>query len=366
MLALPFPAWPQVTCPPAGAVTIPAPNTCLSFFDCFVANGNISSYGIQLHPNSGASTYKGDLNSTYFDAYYSITNANTFASTFGASGPCNVELVIVGTFPNARYFSVSDNDMHYSNAQHLADFTLDPANTSDLTYINPFASSQTYADGNWYLIPVSLGPLPNSTVHRACSINPFEGDNLLDATQRHFSMDWNTVVPDSAIAPENAAPPTHKHLVDNTGHSAATITSGGENMAGDILIRNYLYVPPAPGDTLPTPYVIVRDLTTGCAYNPSWLIDNNWVYAPTTQQSIPDCTQSPQPAGCGAIWSTADLSCPSGSGNCPSPNWLDTSSRSLHTQYTQVTTAGLLCRRKLGEQGRLGTQPGMGGETRPG
>ena len=67
------------------------------------------------------STHEGNLNSIYYALYYSITNALALTGE-GATAP-KFELVIVGTFPDARYFSITDDDMHYSNAQHLADFT---------------------------------------------------------------------------------------------------------------------------------------------------------------------------------------------------------------------------------------------------
>jgi hypothetical protein len=60
--------------------------------------------------------------------YYSIWNAtNANSAWVKANNYCPVELVIVGTFPDSRYFSVTDYDMHYANTQHLADAELDPA-----------------------------------------------------------------------------------------------------------------------------------------------------------------------------------------------------------------------------------------------
>ena len=318
------PAWPQQSeCPqpPALAVNTSPGGGCNDFFDCFAYNGNISSYGVQLPANNGASTYKGDLNSTYFDLYYSIANANALNG-----GTSCYELVIVGTFPNARYFSVTSNDMHYSNAQHLADFTIDPADTHyDPSWVNPFAPGETYIAGQWYLIPVSLGAIPatGSPTSRVCSINPYEGDNLLDATQRHYSMDWNTLVQGS----ESAAPPSTAHVVDNPAHTAG-------NTAGDVLIRNYLPLSP---DDVPAPYVILRDVATGCAYyNPATYSGNSGLFYTGAKE---DCTGSSPDPSCEAIVSTVDLSCPPGSPQCsnPSTSWLDTSQQALHTKYTEVT-----------------------------
>ena len=46
-----------------------------------------------------------------FRIYYSIANANAYA-TSQSGMTCHIELVIVGALPDARYFSVTDNDMH--------------------------------------------------------------------------------------------------------------------------------------------------------------------------------------------------------------------------------------------------------------
>jgi hypothetical protein len=176
----------------------------------------------------------------------------------GATAP-NFELVIVGTFPDARYFSITNDDMHYSNAQHLADFTIDPVGSPGDSYSNPFTTIVNgYTSGQWYLAPVSLGAIPVPT-NSACKIDPFEGDNLLDATQRHTSADWNTVIQGS----ENGEPPSGTHIVDTPLHlSAGGTDADGENMAGEIVVRTYLV-----SNTLFThPYVILRDVASGCAY----------------------------------------------------------------------------------------------------
>ena len=97
------PAWSQGNCiVPAGVNTKP---TGTGFFGSF-AN---STYEIPISSGSGTNVNFGDLNVTYFQMYYSITNLNTWMA---ANNYCPVELVIVGTFPDVRYFSVTDNDMH--------------------------------------------------------------------------------------------------------------------------------------------------------------------------------------------------------------------------------------------------------------
>jgi hypothetical protein len=320
------PAWPQAKCiVPAGVDTNPSGT---SFFSSF-AN---SKYEIPMLYGNGANV-NGDLNSTYFQMFYSITNLNTWMA---AHNYCPVELIVVGTFSDVRYFSVTDNDMHYAATQHLADADIDPVGAPGSSYSNPFTPGVQYNGNQKYLVPVSLGYLPSSTTVPGCSISPFEEDNLLDATQRHLSMDWNTNVQGNS--------PTVAHVVDTPEHTAGPNNSG-PNSAGSITLRNYL-APPltctgAPGSVscspqqtpVQQPYVIVRDVQTGCAYSAAWLEPptNDLVYMPPHTTPTPNCALIPSPPGCGAILSTRDLSAQNVS------NWLDLNQRDEHTINDSIT-----------------------------
>jgi hypothetical protein len=77
---------------------------------------------------------------TYFQMFYSITNLNTWMN---ANNYCPVELVIVGTFPDVRYFSVTDNDMHYAATQHLADADMDPVGRPGQLLLEPVHAGHT-------------------------------------------------------------------------------------------------------------------------------------------------------------------------------------------------------------------------------
>ena len=321
------PAWPQTNCPAPGNKAPEPINTkpagCSDFFDCFVANNNIDCYGIRL-PSGNGQRALGDLNATYFELFYSMTNA----LTLGGVTPSKYELVLVGTFPNTRYFSITNNDMHYANAEHLADFTIDPAAGPNGSYSNPFTTNQPWAAGQWWMVPVTLGAIP-SAPNGGCGMNPSEQDNLLDATQRHPSMDWNSVA--STDGSETAPPATATpHVVDTPSHSAPTTTNpNGENMAGVLLFRDYLT---PPGGDVPPPYVIIRDVTTGCAYyNPTYYSYD----PPLVNRGFHDCTVPT--AGCGALVSDVDLSCPLNKPACGITNWLDTSQHVLHVRQTEVT-----------------------------
>jgi hypothetical protein len=89
------------TAAPTGVDTSPAGS---SFYTSFADAANFSTYAIQIQPNGGAISLEGDLNSTYFGAFYSITNALAHASQ---NGNCPFELVLTGYFPQGRYFSMN-------------------------------------------------------------------------------------------------------------------------------------------------------------------------------------------------------------------------------------------------------------------
>jgi hypothetical protein len=111
-------AWSQ--CPSQGNLErpgiTPGVGNGVDFYANFVSGANAATYGYPLAPNNGAN-FQGDLNSTYFSIFYSIANAQ----------PGCFELVVAGTFPNSRYFSITGYDMHLTTAQHLLDADLDPA-----------------------------------------------------------------------------------------------------------------------------------------------------------------------------------------------------------------------------------------------
>jgi hypothetical protein len=265
--------------------------------------------------------------------FYSITNLTTWMN---ANNYCPIELVVVGTFPDVRYFSITTNDMHYATTQHVADADMDPAGTPGNSYSNPFTPGIPYTGTQEYLVPISLGYVPSSTTVPGCSIPAFEEDNLLDATQRHLSIDWNTSVQGNI--------PSVAHVVDTPEHTAGP-NSSGPNTAGSIIVRGYL-TPPLTCTGLPgwvscfpqqtpiqQPYVIVRDVQTGCAYNAAWLQppNNILVYAPPPTTGSRICDQTPPPVQCGAILSTRDLTAENVS------NWLDRTQHYEHTVSANIT-----------------------------
>jgi hypothetical protein len=181
-----------------------------------------------------------------------------------------------------------------------------------------------------------LGAIPSST-SSGCKIDPFEGDNLLDATQRHTSMDWNTVVQ----GPESGVPPGTYHTVDTPSHqSAGGLGADGENMAGEIVARSYLLT---SATTYTNPYAILRDVSTGCAYYNPATYAGNAALLNTASLSTLHCKTDPTTEGCQAVASTKDLSCPNAPGddpNCGITNWLDPVQQDLHSSDAEVIPQG--------------------------
>jgi hypothetical protein len=281
-------------------------NTHKGFFENF----NNSTYQIPLSSGSGQDS---DLNAVYSHLYYSIKNLENLVDTGVLTHW--VELILVGSFPDARYFSITGNDMHYASTQHLADADMDPVGVSaGNTYQNPFTPNTPYSPGQQFEVPIGLGYVPG-TVVKGCGIQPFEEDNLLDATQRHLSMDWNTAPPNTPGATIGSA-----HYVDYPDHS-------NPNTAGVISIRTYLppvvcsggpsncSLSPDPAAAANAPYLILRDVSTGCAYNASW-VQQHLMYpavgAQTAMLSLPDLSKN-------------------------NPNWLSYPQLGLHTTYAKIT-----------------------------
>jgi hypothetical protein len=162
------PAESQTSCAsaPSSILISPTGGSLSDFYTNFAESG-IASNAIQLQPTS-ASTAAGDLNSTYFPIYYSLNN---LASWEAETGYC-LELILVGNFPDVRYFSVAVNDEHYSLAQHVLDADMDPATTAT----NPFTPGHANTQNQPYLIPISWGRSPSSRLATPnAALRPLKG-----------------------------------------------------------------------------------------------------------------------------------------------------------------------------------------------
>jgi HYDIN/CFA65/VesB-like, Ig-like domain len=206
----------------------------------FFSNFNNPCYLVPIPGSSGSHGQSGDLNAVYNRLYFRVDP--------------QYQLIIIGTFPNARYFSVTLYDAHAAISQTVLDTNITPLTSQ---YINPFQPGVTFVPGQQYAVPVNFGGTPG-TLETGCTISSgYNVDvNALDGTQRHPGMDWNW---DAGIFQADPAFPVHVH--DTPQHT-------NPNTAGSIMIRTYLDID-AAGD-VPTPGVIVRDVATGCAYPASY------------------------------------------------------------------------------------------------
>jgi sugar lactone lactonase YvrE len=183
------------------------------------------------------------------------------------------QLIILGNFPNARYFAITTNDDHNAFSQYILDADIVPSTSS---YINPFLPNTPFVAGQQYIVPINFGGVPG-TLETGCMMTGLNVDvNGVDATQRHQGINWNT---DAGVFQQ--LPNFPLHIVDTPEHT-------NPPLAGSILIRAYL-----PEGSQTAPYLIVRDVASGCAYPAAYalqtlqIVTNNG----TTGSSWVDNTQ---------------------------------------------------------------------------
>jgi hypothetical protein len=218
----------------------------------FFTNFNNSCYTIPLGRGTGNSSF-GDLNATYFQAYFQVSP--------------QYQLILLGEYPNARYFSVSLYDAHSAYSQSILDADIVPLTSQ---YINPYEPGTAYVAGQQFAVPISFGGTPG-TLQTGCMMNGYNVSvNGLDATQRHPGMDWNS---DTGVF--QAYPNFLDHIVDTPQHT-------NPNTAGVVMVRAYLDITPLNYNT--NPHIIVRDVASGCAYPAAYVLSTlmNVTGSPTT------------------------------------------------------------------------------------
>ncbi len=200
----------------------------------FFSNFDNPCYTIPLASGNGAREY-GDLNAQYYLMYYQVDP--------------RYQLILVGAFPNARYYSIALNDEHSALSGSITDTGIVPLTSQ---YVNPYLPGVSYLSGQQFAVPIDFGGTPGK-LETGCMMNGYNVDvNGLDATARHPGMDWNS---DAGFFQQY--PNFDYHVVDDASHS-------NPNRAGTVLIRAYL------DGTSPSyannPHIIVRDVASGCAY----------------------------------------------------------------------------------------------------
>jgi len=200
----------------------------------FFSNFANSCYEIGIASGYGSTKY-GDLNAVYYEIYFKVDP--------------QYQLILVGPFPNTRYFSVALNDAHSALSGSILDTDIVPLTAE---YINPYQVGVPYVAGQQYAIPINFGGTLGK-VQTGCSTAGFNVDvNALDATQRHTGMDWNSV---ADLFQQNPAFPDH--IIDTPQHT-------NPNTAGVIMVRAYM--DDSPLNAANSPQIIVRDVASGCAY----------------------------------------------------------------------------------------------------
>jgi hypothetical protein len=206
-----------------------------------LSNFDNPCYTIHLGSGIGSVEY-GDLNATYYQLYFQVNP--------------KYQLILVGTFPNTRYFSVSLNDAHSALSESILDTSIVPLTSQ---YINPYLPGVAFVDGQKYAVPVAFGGTPGNE-EAGCTMNGYNVNvNGLDATLRHPGMDWNS---DTGFFQQ--FPAIGVHAVDTPQHT-------NPNTAGVLMIRAYMDTTPAGWNT--DPHVIVRDVASGCAYPAAYALD---------------------------------------------------------------------------------------------
>ncbi len=207
----------------------------------FFVNFNNPCYTIPLTIGHGNGNF-GDLNATYFQIYFKVDP--------------RYQIIVLGSFPNSRYFTLTLYDAHSAFATSITDAHITPLTSQ---YINPYLPGQAYVSGQQFAAPINFGGTPG-TLETGCMMNGYNVDvNSLDGTVRHAGMDWNS---DAGVFQKY--PHLVNHIVDTPQHT-------NPNTAGALLIRAYLDITAPNYNT--SPHIIVRDVASGCAYPAAYALN---------------------------------------------------------------------------------------------
>jgi len=226
----------------------------------FFRNFDNPCYAIHLGTGYGSVEY-GDLNAVYYQLFFKVDP--------------RYQLILMGTFPNTRYFSISLNDTHKALSQAILDTDIVPLTSR---YLNPYLPGVAYVPGQKYAVPINLGGTPGN-LETGCQMNGYNVSvNGLDGTQRHPGMDWNS---DAGLFQQY--PNFMNHAVDTPQHT-------NPNDAGLIMVRAYLDA--STSDSSTSPFVIVRDVASGCAYPAAYAFSNLQIVTDTNAAGTPWLDQS--------------------------------------------------------------------------
>ncbi len=165
-------------------------------------------------------------------------------------------MIIVGAYPNSRFFSVTAYDDHRLPSQAIEDVNIVPLTSA---YVNPYQPNVPYQGGQMYAVPLGFEGTPG-VQENGCLMNNYNvAPNALDGTLRHQGANWNTD-PDFF----QTYPGQPSHVVDTPQHT-------NPPHAGYVMVRAYVDI--NQNDARTTPMVIVRDVNTGCAYPAAYALN---------------------------------------------------------------------------------------------
>jgi hypothetical protein len=162
----------------------------------------------------------------------------------------NGELLLLGEFPRARYFSITAYDDHGAVLGELNDKDIVPYGSS----ANPFAvGGPAGAEDILYAVSVQLGKAASSPLSQ-CATPLDVHRNVLDASNRHTAGTFYSSQQSGFSA--NVA-----------GYGSVVHDDTLANTGAFLLIRTYLRQPPTAASQfdLRKPLVWVRQASTGCA-----------------------------------------------------------------------------------------------------
>ena len=205
----------------------------------------------------------------YNKIFYNINSKNTSLPVIPP-----YELIVLGQFPNSRYFSISLYDNHSALSQNITDVNVVPLTSSD---INPYEPGVSFVSKQRYGVAIHLGGTPGK-IQTGCMMTGYNVEsNLMDGTERHPFINFN-LDPAFFQQPGTNYP---DHEVDTPEHT-------NPNQAGTLIIRSYLDLTASTNSTLP--HVIVRDVASGCAYPASYI--NSLANIVTTDSSTGNVWQN--------------------------------------------------------------------------
>jgi hypothetical protein len=163
----------------------------------------------------------------------------------------NGELLIIGEFPRARYFSITAYDDHGAVIGSINDRDMVPYGASG----NPYApGGPAGAEDILYAVTIRLGAGMATNPAPSCAAPPSVHANVIDGSGRHTAGTFYSSQQSNFTA-------------NVPGSGLVTHADGAANSGVFLLIRSYDRKPPLASSQfdLRKPYVWIRDSVSGCA-----------------------------------------------------------------------------------------------------